>query len=207
MKPLLAADRLRRLSSTVLPQGSEGSGPTSPHFADHWRLFKMDAARWIEPEQIGDPGALTPRTMVALLIKYRSLRATTWFRLGSWIKYAGVRGTSGVFQRHLLRSFGLEIPIGSYIEGGLYIAHPTGVTITCGSIGENASIVALTTIGRRKGGDWPVIGDRVYLGTGAKVIGGIAIGDDVKVGANAVVLDNVPSGATVVGIPARVLSR
>ena len=51
----------------------------------------------------------------------------------------------------------------------------------------------------------PTIGDRVFIGTGAKVLGPITIGDDVRIGANSVVIDDVPAGATVVGTPARVV--
>ena len=51
----------------------------------------------------------------------------------------------------------------------------------------------------------PTIGDRVVIGTGAKVRGPITIGDDVRIGANSVVIDDVPTGATVVGTPARVV--
>jgi serine O-acetyltransferase len=60
------------------------------------------------------------------------------------------------------------------------------------------------TIGAEKGQS-PVLGDNVFIGAGAKIIGAVRIGSDVKVGANAVVLDDVPTGATVVGIPARVV--
>ena len=51
----------------------------------------------------------------------------------------------------------------------------------------------------------PVIGDRVFIGTGAKVLGAITVGDDARIGANAVVIEDVPAGATVVGAPARVV--
>ena len=53
----------------------------------------------------------------------------------------------------------------------------------------------------------PTIGDNVFIGTGAKVLGGLRIGNDVRIGANAVVLNDVPDGATVAGIPARVVAR
>jgi serine O-acetyltransferase len=53
----------------------------------------------------------------------------------------------------------------------------------------------------------PTIGSRVYIGTGAKVLGHVTVGDDARIGANAVVLSDVPPGATVVGIPARIVVR
>lgn len=74
-------------------------------------------------------------------------------------------------------------------------------------VGKHASIHQGVTIGGKGiGGQFPVIGDRVYLSTGSKIIGAVRIGDDAVIGANAVVTKNVPDSAFVVGIPARVIS-
>jgi serine O-acetyltransferase len=54
---------------------------------------------------------------------------------------------------------------------------------------------------------FPKIGDNVFIGAGARILGGITIGDNVQIGANAVVLKDVPSGATAVGVPARILAN
>lgn len=71
------------------------------------------------------------------------------------------------------------------------------------SLGENCTILQQVTIGANEHKhDYkkaPQLGNRVYIGAGAKIIGGIAIGDDVRIGANAVVTKNVPAGKTVVG--------
>lgn len=73
-------------------------------------------------------------------------------------------------------------------------------------IGEDCMISSNTTIGGRSGlVDVPVIGDRVYIGTGARVLGNIKIGNDVLIGANAVVISDVPDNAVVAGIPAKVI--
>lgn len=178
-------------------------GTVSTAFQQHLELFRQDAARWIEPEAVGNTDELTVRKILRMLYLYQSLRATTWFRIASFLKTIGVRGVPGVIQRRLLRLYGLEIPIGTIIGGGLYIGHPVGVTITCERLGSNATIVALNTIGRRVGARWPRIGDRVYLGAGAKVLGDLDLGDDVLVGANAVVVKDVPSNTTVLGVPAK----
>jgi serine O-acetyltransferase len=91
------------------------------------------------------------------------------------------------------------------------IAHGHVVIDGSVDIGRDCLINPWVTIGlsgsRRWGFDarGPVIGDRVYIGTGAKILGPITIGDDVRIGANAVVIDDVPGGATVVGAPARVV--
>jgi serine O-acetyltransferase len=106
-----------------------------------------------------------------------------------------------------------HVAIGRYVEigRGLVIAHGHVVIDGDVRIGRNCVINPWVTIGlsgsRRYGFDQrgPVIGDGVFIGTGAKVLGPITIGDRVRIGANAVVIDDVPTGATVVGAPARVV--
>lgn len=62
------------------------------------------------------------------------------------------------------------------------------------------------TVGMRNEWAFPEIGDDVFIGAGARVLGGIVVGDGARIGANAVVIQDVPAGATVVGIPARVIA-
>jgi len=167
-------------------------------------LFLRDAARWIVPEQIADTASLTPALILRLLYRHPSLRAMAWMRLGGYLRARGVRGAPGYAQRRLLRLYGLEVQPGGHIAGGCYIAHPVGCTLRAARLGANATIIGSVTIGGNKGSTHsPEIGDRVFLGVGCRVLGSIKIGDDVKVGANAVVLDDVADGVTVVGVPAR----
>ena len=102
---------------------------------------------------------------------------------------------------------GADIPLNSDIGGGLRLPHPTGVVIFPGAvIGPNCLISQQVTIG--VGGPKPgapVIGGHVDIGAGAKILGGVTIGDHARIGANAVVLEDVPSGATAVGVPARIV--
>ena len=170
----------------------------------HFQRFKMDAARWVAPSQIGDPHAISGRELVSLLYRTMSLRAMAWFRFGQWCRSVRVPGLPGIVQRHIHARYGLEIAVATEIGGGLYIAHPTGCVIAPARMGENCSIIAAVTIGMRNEWEFPQIGDRVFIGAGARVLGGIALGSDAIVGANAVVLHDVPAGATVVGIPAKV---
>ena len=111
-------------------------------------------------------------------------------------------GAAGYVQRRLLRLYGLEIAPAAEVAGGLYIAHPVGCVLHAKSIGENVTVVGQVTFGARSSPDWPRIGDDVYLGIGARVLGGIAIGSGAVIGANAVVIHDVPPGAVAIGIPA-----
>ncbi|MDE2010537.1 MAG: hypothetical protein KGJ09_10760 [Candidatus Omnitrophica bacterium] len=87
--------------------------------------------------------------------------------------------------------------------------HPIGVVINGGVRGgKNIVIESGVVIGAARNGlpvRVPVLGNDVFIGAGAKVLGGITIGNNVKIGANAVVIHDVPDGATVVGIPAKVV--
>lgn len=99
-----------------------------------------------------------------------------------------------------------EIDLNCEVGGGLLIPHPNGIVIHPDvKIGPNCLIFQQVTIGSRENDGVPVIGGHVDIGAGAKVLGSITLHDHCIVGANAVVISDVPSGATVVGIPARQL--
>ncbi|MDO5096282.1 MAG: serine O-acetyltransferase EpsC [Peptostreptococcaceae bacterium] len=105
---------------------------------------------------------------------------------------------------------GIEIHPGAQIGKNLFIDHGMGVVIgETTQIGDNCIIfhqVTLGGTGKQKGKRHPTIGNHVLLSAGCKVLGPIHIGDGAKIGANAVVLKDIPAGATAVGIPARVLN-
>jgi serine O-acetyltransferase len=89
---------------------------------------------------------------------------------------------------------------------GLMLPHPNGVVIHEDAvIGDDCMIMQQVTIGMIGGGEVPTIGDRVYVGAGAKIIGKLTVGDGARIGANAVVLHDVPAGATAVGVAARLV--
>lgn len=91
------------------------------------------------------------------------------------------------------------------IGGGLYIQHGFATMIAAKSIGDNCWINQQVTIGYNGQGDPPVIGDNVTITCGAKVLGPIHIGNHVTVGANAVVIRDVPDNCVVGGVPAKIL--
>lgn len=170
-------------------------------------LFKQDARRWVIPGEVADASQVSAVRVIAMLWRHMPLRAMLWFRFGSWCKQRGIPGVPGLVQRLIYRLHGLEIWIGADIGGGLYIAHPIGTVIAVERMGKNCSIIASVTLGLRNDGAFPVIGDDVYIGAGARVLGGITIGDGAVVGANAVVIEDVPAGVTVAGVPAKIINQ
>lgn len=106
---------------------------------------------------------------------------------------------------------GMTIGGNSKIGRRLIIEHQGAIVIHGASvIGDDCIIRQGVTLGIRRmdrPGDAPVLGDRVNVGAGAKLLGKIYIGDDAVIGANAVVLCDVPAGALAVGVPARIFSR
>ena len=146
---------------------------------------------------------------------------------GSWMPSRSLLATIRAYQRiadsrlpwHALRRrwlvlrhrfwsvvTGADISLGCRIGGGLLLPHPNGVVIHNDvEIGPNCLIFQQVTLGARHG-RVPRLGGHVDIGAGAKLLGGIVVGDDALIGANAVVLDDVPPGATVVGIPAVVVA-
>jgi serine O-acetyltransferase len=98
---------------------------------------------------------------------------------------------------------GAEIPLNSKISGGLLIPHPNGIVIHPDAlIGPNCIIFQQVTLGTRNDLLPPTIGAHVEIGAGAKILGSVNIGNFAKIGANAVVITNIPNGKTAVGIPA-----
>lgn len=109
------------------------------------------------------------------------------------------------------RLTGIQIPIGTQVNGGLRFFHYSCIIVAQSvKIGKNCSIHQGVSIGRVFAGKKkgvPVIGDNVVIFPGAKVIGKITLGNNVVVGANAVVVDDVPDNSVVAGVPAKVISK
>lgn len=121
------------------------------------------------------------------------------FFLARWVSQRGVRKT------------GIEIHPGAQIGKGFFIDHGTGVIIGETTIvGDNVTMyqgVTLGGTGKEQGKRHPTIGNNVMISAGAKVIGSFKVGDNSKIGAGSVVLEEVPPNSTVVGVPGRVVKR
>lgn len=112
---------------------------------------------------------------------------------------------------HYTCSLGISIPFNTEIGAGFYIGHFGCIVISDHvKIGSNCNISHGVTIGKANRGKkkgCPVIGNKVYIGPGAKVIGSIKVGNNVAIGANCVVVDDIPDNSVVVGVPGRVVSN
>lgn len=146
------------------------------------------------------------------------LRAVAVHRFGRWrmrIQPRLMRAPMSVMYRWMarrcIRNWGIELPYSVHLGRRTAIHHQGAVVINgrC-SIGDDCIVRHSVTIGVRyidRPLEVPTIGNRVNIGVGAVILGGITVGDDAQIGANTVVLEEVPAGATVVGNPARVISR
>ncbi len=109
------------------------------------------------------------------------------------------------------KKYGIEIHPGATIGNGVFIDHGMGVVIgETAVVGDNCTIyqgVTLGGTGKDKGKRHPTIGNNVLIGCGAKVLGPFTVGDNSKIAANAVVLQEVPADCTCVGIPARIVRK
>jgi serine O-acetyltransferase len=104
--------------------------------------------------------------------------------------------------------FGIYIPSKARIGKGFTIHNFSGIFICEADIGENCIVFQGVTVGHLRGQPKPPkLGNNVFLGAGSKVLGSVNLGNNVAVGANSVVVNDVPDSCTVMGVPARVISR
>jgi serine O-acetyltransferase len=155
-----------------------------------------------------DPAA---RSWLEVFLCYPGLHAVMWHRLSHWLWRHKLR-LLGRFSSHIARWLtGIEIHPGARVGRRLVIDHGMGVVIgETAEVGDDCYFYHQVTLGvaRASGGKrHPSVGNNVIIGAGAKVLGPIMVGDNARVGANSVVLENVPNDTTVVGIPARPVDR
>jgi serine O-acetyltransferase len=109
--------------------------------------------------------------------------------------------------RHYQYKYGIEIPYNTKIGSGFYIGHFGCIIVNAESIiGKNCNISPGVTIGEKNGG-CPKIGNGVYMASGAKIVGEITVGNNVAIGLNTVIMNNIPDNAIVLGNPAEIVSN
>src|ERR1700734_2618485 len=153
-----------------------------------------------------DRDPAVPSTL-QVVFAYPGVHAIWGHRVSHWLWGRGAKvaaRTLGEITRILT---GVDIHPGAILGTGVFIDHATGVVIgETAEVGDDVTIfhgVTLAQTGKRH----PTIGDRVIIGAGAKILGAIKIGDDSRIGANSVVVKEVPNSAVVIGVPGQAISH
>ena len=126
------------------------------------------------------------------------------YKLEKWFYKKKMEFMAVIIWRLIYLIFNCYIPYTAELSEGVNIAHGIGIVIHQKSkIGANTLIYQNVTLGGRNGKGGPIIGENCVIGAGACILGEIRVGNNVKIGANAVVVKDVPDNCTVVGIPAK----
>lgn len=169
------------------------------------KMFK-DIGRDLRAVFERDPAA---RSRVEVILTYAGFQALMFHRIAHRLWRMKLRLVGRLLAQFSRWITGVEIHPGAIIGHGFFIDHGMGVVIgETTEIGDFVTLfqgVTLGGTGKEKGKRHPTLGNHVVVGSGAKVLGNIRIGDFVKVGANSVVLRSVPSNSTVIGIPGRII--
>ena len=160
----------------------------------------------IRAYQKNDPAA---RSALEIFFLYNGLHAILYYRRAHWVYLHGCRFLAGWISQHAKWTTGVEIHPAATIGRRLVIDHGTGIVVgATAEIGDDCLLYQCVTLGGTgisAGKRHPTLGNNVMVGSGAKILGPIQIGDNARVAANAVVLRDVPSNSTVVGVPGRVV--
>lgn len=155
-----------------------------------------------------DPAA---RSTIEVLLCYPGLHAVWGHRLSHWLWVHNLRLLARWFSQLMRALTGIEIHPGAKIGPNLFIDHGMGVVIgETAEIGRCVTLYHGVTLGGtslNKGKRHPTLGDNVVVGAGAKILGAITVGDNSRIGANAVVVKPVPPNSVVVGVPGQVVVR
>jgi serine O-acetyltransferase len=155
-----------------------------------------------------DPAA---RSSLEVVLTYPGVHAIWAYRLTHWLWKHDLKLLARMGSSVAQILTGVDIHPGAILGSGIFIDHAIGVVIgETTEIGDDVTIYQGVTLGGTSldvGKRHPTIGQRVTIGAGAKVLGPITIGDDSRIGANAVVVSSVPANSVVVGVPGRVVTR
>lgn len=189
----LDAERLARIARTAIADDPSIEAAAA---ADLLAIRARDPAA---------DGLLTP------FLYYKGFHALQCHRVGHWLWRRDRRELAHFLQSRVSEVFAVDIHPAVPVGRGVFIDHATGLVVgETATIGNDVSILHEVTLGgtgKERGDRHPKVRDGVLLCAGAKVLGNVEIGRDAKVGAGSVVLHDVPPGATVAGVPARIVAR
>lgn len=145
------------------------------------------------------------------VLLYPSFRVMLSYRRAHKLYTKGHYFRARFISQRAARKTGIEIHPGAVIGKGFFIDHGSGVIIgETAIVGDNVTLyqgVTLGGTGKETGKRHPTIGDNVMISAGAKIIGSFTVGENSKIGAGSVVLEEVPPNCTVVGVPGRIVKR
>ena len=161
--------------------------------------------------KLRDPAA---KSLISIVLTYPGVKAVFFHKISNFFYIAGFDLMARIISQTIRFFTGIEIHPGAKIGKNLFIDHGMGVVIgETSEIGNDVTIYHAVTLGgsspsidserQRHEKRHPTIGDGVVIGSGAQIIGPIKIGNNARIGANAVVVKDVPENATMVGIPAK----
>lgn len=153
-----------------------------------------------------DPAA---RSKLEVFLLYPGVHAVIYYRVAHFFYQKGFFFLARWVSQHARKKTGIEIHPGATIGRRLVIDHGMGIVIgETAEIGDDCLLYQCVTLGgtgKDKGKRHPTLGNNVMVGSGAKILGPFRVGDHSRIAANAVVLDEVPSNSTAVGVPAQVV--
>ncbi len=168
--------------------------------------FLKTMARDVRLIKKSDPAA---RNTLEILLTYPTLKAIRCYRLAHWFYNHKNFTTARIISQWARSKTGIEIHPGAKIGKGLFIDHGMGVVIgETAVIGDNCLLYQGVTFGgtgKDKCNRHPTLKNNVLVGAGAKVLGPFTVGNNVKIAANAVVLNAIPDNCTAVGVPAHIV--
>jgi serine O-acetyltransferase len=160
-------------------------------------ILQADLRRWVELERMAAPRSIWDyaRLFVAFMTFTPEFRTVFYLRAPALAK---------IFLFLCPRMPTLDITAGA-IGPGLFIQHGEGTFVSARKIGANCWIARQVIIGYSNETDLPTIGNNVRILTGAKIIGNVTIGDNATIGLNTVIMQDVPEGATMLGVPGKII--
>jgi serine O-acetyltransferase len=168
-------------------------------------LIRSDVGAWTDTYAGWDtvkPASLW--TLPRLILVFAGMRATLIQRIAHELYRRRVPLLPTLLSALNVTLHGFEMSPYAEVGPRFYVPHPVGTVVVVERLGARVTLVSNVTIGRRKKPGFPTIGDDVYVGAGARILGALTVGDRVQIGANAVVITDVPSDSVAIGVPATI---